>query len=48
VGKSTLQNEILGDLQLEFTSAPKKGEELPLDELGSALQTGFSGTLGKY
>lgn len=30
-GKSTLQNEILGDLQQEFASAPEKGEELPLD-----------------
>jgi fatty acid synthase subunit alpha, fungi type len=29
-GKSTLQNEILGDLQMEFMSAPEKGEELPL------------------
>lgn len=47
-GKSTLQNEILGDLQLEFTSAPEKGEELPLEELGSALGVGHSGTLGKY
>ncbi|GBE87869.1 fatty acid synthase [Sparassis crispa] len=47
-GKSTLQNEILGDLQLEFTSAPEKGEELPLEELGSALGVGFSGSLGKY
>ena len=47
-GKSTLQNEILGDLQLEFSSAPEKGEELPLEELGSALGSGFSGTLGKY
>ncbi|KAF7312560.1 Fatty acid synthase subunit alpha [Mycena indigotica] len=47
-GKSTLQNEILGDLQLEFTSAPEKGEELPLEELGSALSSGHSGTLGKY
>ncbi|GBE85483.1 hypothetical protein SCP_0706700 [Sparassis crispa] len=47
-GKSTLQNEILGDLQLEFTSAPEKGEELPLEELGSALGIGFSGSLGKY
>ncbi|KAI0685962.1 fatty acid synthase [Cytidiella melzeri] len=47
-GKSTLQNEILGDLQLEFTSAPEKGEELPLEELGSALGVGFSGGLGKY
>ncbi|KAF9490473.1 fatty acid synthetase alpha subunit [Pleurotus eryngii] len=47
-GKSTLQNEILGDLQLEFTSAPEKGEELPLEELGSALGSGHSGSLGKY
>jgi fatty acid synthase subunit alpha, fungi type/fatty acid synthase subunit beta, fungi type len=47
-GKSTLQNEILGDLQLEFTSAPEKGEELPLDELGAALGSNYSGTLGKH
>ena len=47
-GKSTLQNEILGDLQLEFTSAPEKGEELPLEELGSALSVGHSGAPGKY
>ena len=46
--KSTLQNEILGDLQQEFASAPEKGEELPLEELGSALGSGFSGVLGKY
>ncbi|KAJ7077160.1 fatty acid synthase [Mycena belliarum] len=47
-GKSTLQNEILGDLQLEFSSAPEKGEELPLEELGAALASGFNGSLGKY
>jgi fatty acid synthase subunit alpha len=47
-GKSTLQNEILGDLQAEFSSAPEKGEELPLDELGAALNVGYSGTLGKH
>lgn len=47
-GKSTLQNEILGDLQLEFSSAPEKGEELPLEELGGALASGFGGALGKY
>lgn len=45
-GKSTLQNEILGDLQQEFTSAPEKGEELPLEELASGL--GSTGSLGKY
>ena len=47
-GKSTLQNEILGDLQLEFSSAPEKAEELPLEELGSSMQSGYSGTLGKH
>jgi fatty acid synthase subunit alpha len=47
-GKSTMQNEILGDLQLEFASAPEKGEELPLEELGSALAANFAGSLGKY
>ncbi|KAF9508762.1 hypothetical protein BS47DRAFT_1365687 [Hydnum rufescens UP504] len=47
-GKSTLQNEILGDLNLEFVSAPEKGEELPLDKLGSSLSTGYSGALGKH
>ena len=47
-GKSTMQNEILGDLQLEFSSAPEKGEELPLEELGSALGVGYAGNLGKY
>lgn len=47
-GKSTLQNEILGDLQAEFSAAPEKGEELPLDELGAALSAGHSGNLGKY
>jgi hypothetical protein len=40
-GKSTLQNEILGDLQMEFTSAPEKGEELPLEELDAALGVGL-------
>ena len=30
-GKSTLQNEIMGDLQGEFSSAHDKGEELPLE-----------------
>lgn len=48
-GKSTLQNEILGDLQKEFNNTvPEKSEETPLDELGSALNNGFPGTLGKH
>ena len=46
--KSTLQNEILSDLQQEFALAPEKDEELPLEELSSALGSSFSGALGKY
>ena len=46
-GKSTLQNEILGDLQNEFSSAPEKAEELPLEELGAVLASQHNGTLGK-
>jgi fatty acid synthase subunit alpha len=46
-GKSTLQNEILGDLQAEFYSAPEKSEELPLEELGAVLNAQHSGSLGK-
>ncbi|KAI8855120.1 acyl transferase domain-containing protein [Chytridium lagenaria] len=40
-GKSTLQNEILGDL------AANSAEELPLSEVSSALQNSYSGSLGK-
>lgn len=46
-GKSTLQNEILGDLQIEFASAPEKAEDLPLDELGASFGVGYS-ALGKH
>ncbi|KAH9960998.1 hypothetical protein BGW80DRAFT_1360711, partial [Lactifluus volemus] len=46
--KLTLQNEIMGDLQGEFSSAPDTGEELPLEELGASLAPGHSGNLGKY
>lgn len=47
VGKSTLQNEILGDLGKEFGSTPEKPEDTPLDELGAAMQATFNGQLGK-
>ena len=47
-GKSTLQNEIPGDLGQEFSSAPEKGEELPPEEPGGALGVGFPGNFGKY
>ena len=46
-GKSTLQNEILGDLGKEFGSTPEKPEDTPLDELGASMQMTFSGQLGK-
>src|SRR6201999_1706321 len=46
-GKSTLQNEILGDLGKEFGSTPEKPEDTPLDELGAAMQMTFNGQLGK-
>ncbi|KAF7555116.1 hypothetical protein G7046_g6638 [Stylonectria norvegica] len=46
-GKSTLQNEILGDLGKEFGSTPEKPEDTPLDELGASMQQTFDGQLGK-
>lgn len=46
-GKSTIQNEILGDLGKEFGSTPEKPEETPLDELADQFQETFSGVLGK-
>ncbi|KAJ1746410.1 fatty acid synthase alpha subunit Lsd1, partial [Coemansia sp. RSA 1821] len=36
-GKSTLQNEIVGDLQKEFGTLPDKPEEVSLAELGLSL-----------
>ncbi|OCK86338.1 hypothetical protein K432DRAFT_421087 [Lepidopterella palustris CBS 459.81] len=46
-GKSTLQNEILGDIGKEFGSTPEKPEDTSLDELGAAIQPTFNGQLGK-
>ncbi|SCU83339.1 LAMI_0C02850g1_1 [Lachancea mirantina] len=46
-GKSTVQNEILGDLGKEFGSTPEKPEETPLEELAETFQDSFSGSLGK-
>ncbi|KAB8339216.1 hypothetical protein FH972_022150 [Carpinus fangiana] len=46
-GKSTLQNEILGDLGKEFGNTPEKPEDTPLDELGASMQSTFNGQLGK-
>ena len=47
-GKSTLQNEILGDLMAEFGNVlAEKSEELPLDRVVEVLSHSFSGTTGK-
>lgn len=46
-GKSTVQNEILGDLGKEFGSTPEKPEDTPLQELADQFQDTFNGALGK-
>lgn len=46
-GKSTIQNEILGDLGKEFGATPEKPEDTPLVELAEAFEDNFSGQLGK-
>lgn len=46
-GKSTVQNEILGDLGKEFGSTPDKPEDTPLEELAEQFQDTFNGLLGK-
>ncbi|KAJ2897641.1 fatty acid synthase alpha subunit Lsd1, partial [Coemansia aciculifera] len=47
-GKSTLQNEIVGDLHKEFGSkVPDKAEDLSLQDLAAAIGV-FGGGLGKH
>ena len=49
-GKSTLQNELLGDLQAEFGDAATKldgAAEMPLGQVATALAPAYKG-LGKY
>ncbi|KAF9873687.1 hypothetical protein CkaCkLH20_08797 [Colletotrichum karsti] len=47
-GRSTLTNEIIGDLHVEFQNQlPDRAEELTLIELFETLQKTHSGTLGK-
>lgn len=46
-GKSTVQNEILGDLGKEFGTTPEKPEDTPLQELADQFQDTFNGALGK-
>ncbi|ORX65028.1 hypothetical protein BCR32DRAFT_212224 [Anaeromyces robustus] len=49
-GRSTIQNEVSGDLHTEFggNSIPLKAEELALEELGKQISSTFNGNLGKY
>lgn len=48
-GKSTLQNEILADLQKEFgESVPERSEELSLKDLGAHIKPAFSRQPGKF
>ncbi|KIW43558.1 holo-[acyl-carrier-protein] synthase [Exophiala oligosperma] len=46
-GKSTLQNELIGDLAAEFGSLPDGSEDLSLEALGESLQASFAGKPGK-
>ncbi|KAL9613426.1 MAG: hypothetical protein Q9167_002024 [Letrouitia subvulpina] len=46
-GKSTLQNELLGDLGNEFGAMPDGSEDMPIESLGEALEPAFSGQLGR-
>ena len=46
-GKSTLQNELIGDLDAEFGRVPDLAEDLPISTLGEILGSSFSGRLGK-
>ncbi|KAL8642495.1 MAG: hypothetical protein Q9228_000813 [Teloschistes exilis] len=46
-GKSTLQNELLGDLGNEFGTLPDGAEDMPIQILGEGLEATFSGQLGK-
>jgi fatty acid synthase subunit alpha len=46
-GKSTLQNELIGDLGVEFTSLPDGAEDLSLKALASTLDGSFGAKPGK-
>ena len=46
-GKSTLQNELVGDLHAELGSLPDGAEDLPLHSLSELSGAGFSGQAGK-
>ncbi|EPE29993.1 Thiolase-like protein [Glarea lozoyensis ATCC 20868] len=46
-GKSTLQNEIIGDLEAEFGNTPDGAEDSALEYLAERLQPRHNGQLGK-
>ena len=46
-GKSTLQNELVGILEVEFSTLPPSPEDLSISELSEGIQQSFSGKLGK-
>ncbi|KAG9242263.1 putative 3-oxoacyl-synthase [Calycina marina] len=46
-GRSTLENEIIGDLVNEFGSVPDHSEEVVIQDLGKTIQDSFGGRLGK-
>ena len=46
-GKSTLQNELVGDIGNEFGSSPDGAEDLPLATLADSLESKNSGQMGK-
>ncbi|OJJ67870.1 hypothetical protein ASPBRDRAFT_185551 [Aspergillus brasiliensis CBS 101740] len=46
-GRSTLENEVVGDLHAEFGSLPDRVEDVPLAEVWQAIQASHNGVLGK-
>jgi len=46
-GRSTIQNEMVGDLLQEFGQLPDNAENMSLTDLSSAIQTTYDGKLGK-
>lgn len=46
-GKSTLQNELVGILEAEFSALPSSPEDLAISELAEGIQQSFLATLGK-
>lgn len=46
-GRSTMQNEVIGDFAVEFGEMPGGAEDLPISALGAALTPKFSGVPGK-